>query len=214
MEGTILKSQRFRHPAQATLSKFWRLTRSNDPGKACATLRDAQHALEDVDKRTSANVGANSAWAKSVLSTSYLQAGELLDGAVMPLFQEVWRIVGNDLNTTNFNAKVDQVAEFFFAAYSYQGKATGSKVSEAATTYVDGEHGKLFVCTVILCKQAAPYQQHRCLQVHASCCGSCVFEIAANFDRQDFQRHFSCGIATYFPHCACNVWKLHSAACA
>ncbi len=75
----------------------------------------------------------------------------------MPLFQEVWKIVGHDLKATSFTAKVDQVAETIFAAYSYQGKATGSKVSEAATTYVDGERGKLLVCTVILCKQAAPY---------------------------------------------------------
>ena len=44
-----------------------------------------------------------------------------------------------------------------FAAYSYQGRATVSKVSKAATTYVDRERGKLFVCTVILCQQAAPY---------------------------------------------------------
>ncbi|KAL0053929.1 hypothetical protein WJX82_001314 [Trebouxia sp. C0006] len=83
-------------------------------------------------------------WAQTVHGPNpyfapYLQAGELPDGAVVPLFQEVWRIVGNDLNTTNFTAKVDQVSETIFAAYSYQGKATGSKVSEAATTYVDGE---------------------------------------------------------------------------
>ncbi len=142
-------------------------------------------------------------WAQTVHGPNpyfapYLQAGELPDGAVVPLFQEVWRIVGNDLNTTNFTAKVDQVSETIFAAYSYQGKATGSKVSEAATTYVDGERGKLFVCTVILCStDGCKYMPH--------VVGSCVFEIAANFDHQDLQRHFSCGIASYFPHCACNV---------
>lgn len=156
MKGTILKSQLFRHQTQAILPNFWKpITRSDDPGKACATLPDAQHALEDVGKRTSVNL-AQTAHGPNPYIAPYLQAGELPDGAVMPLFHEVWRIVGNDLNTANFTAKVDQVAETIFAAYSYQGKATGSKVSEAATTYVDGQPGKLPVCTVILRKQA-PY---------------------------------------------------------
>ena len=97
------------------------------------------------------------AWAQTVRGPNpyfapYLQAGDLPDGVVMPLFQEVWRIVGNDLNTTNFTVKVDQVSETIFAAYSYQGKATGSRVSDAAPTYVDGQLGELFVGTVILTK--------------------------------------------------------------
>lgn len=83
-------------------------------------------------------------WAQTVHGPNpffapYLQAGELPDGTVMPLFQEVWRIVGNDLNATNFTAKVDQVAETIFAAYSYQGKATGFRVSDAAPIHVDGQ---------------------------------------------------------------------------
>jgi len=34
----------------------------------------------------------------------------------MPLFQEVWKIVGHDLNATTFTAKVDQVAETVFCS--------------------------------------------------------------------------------------------------
>ncbi len=109
----------------------------------------------------------------------YLQAGELPDSAVMPLFQEVWRIIGNDLDTTNFAAKVDQVSETIFAAYSYQGKATGSRVSDAAPTYVDGQLGELFVCTVILCKNASLSQQHACLPVDDQVTLVPVFKIAA-----------------------------------
>ena len=93
----------------------------------------------------------------------------------MPLFQEVWRIVGNDFNATNFTARVDQVAETIFAAYSYQGKAPGFRVSDAAPTHVDGQLGELFVCTVILCIHVSVYQQHDCLSVNASSCSDfCV----------------------------------------
>ncbi len=84
----------------------------------------------------------------------------------MPLFQEVWKIVGHDLKATSFTAKVDQVAETIFAAYSYQGKATGSRVSEAAlSNYIIMLMGSLVGCLSALssCAKASLYQQHRCL---------------------------------------------------
>jgi len=141
----------------------------------------------------------------------YLQAGELPDSAVMPLFQEVWRIIGNDLNATNFTAKVDQVSETIFAAYSYQGKATGSRVSDAAPTYVDGQLGELFVCTVILCKNASLSQQHACLPVDASShIGSCVQDGC-----KALWCHFCCiaGIDGSKLCMQCLVVTMHSAAC-
>ncbi len=71
----------------------------------------------------------------------YLRPGELPDGAVMPLFQEVWRIIGYQLTVPNFTAKVDQVSETIFAAYSFHGQATGSMASTAALTQLDGQLG-------------------------------------------------------------------------
>jgi hypothetical protein len=113
-------------------------------------------------------------WAQTVHGPNpyfapYLQAGELPDGTVMPRFQEIWRIVGNELNATNFTVKVDQVSGTVFAAYSYQENATAesSRVSYAAATHAHGQLGELFVCTVILCKHVSVYQQHGCLSVNA-----------------------------------------------
>ena len=49
MKGTILSLQLFRNRTQAILPRLQRLiARSNDPGKACAALPGAQHALDDV----------------------------------------------------------------------------------------------------------------------------------------------------------------------
>jgi len=148
-------------------------------------------------------------WAQTVhgpnpyLAPYLLQEGELPDGAVMPRFHEIWRIVGNDLNATNFTAKVDYVSETIFAAYSYQGKATGSRVSYAAATHVDGQLRELFVCTVILCKHVCVYQRHGCLSVHASSrsdvCSRQLQSPMATFQLLHCQR---LAVLCY----ACNAW--------
>lgn len=71
----------------------------------------------------------------------YLAPGELPDGTLMPLFQEIWRVMGSQLMTTNFTAKVDQVSKTIFAAYSYHGQAMALVVSKAAPTQLDGHPG-------------------------------------------------------------------------
>ena len=158
-------------------------------------------------------------WAQTVhgpnpFFASYLQAGELPDGTVMPLFQEVWRIVGNDLNATNFTAKVDQVAETIFAAYSYQGKATGFRVSDAAPTHFDGQLGELIVCTVILCIHVSVYQQHDCLSVNASSRSDfCVLDSCKTL-RRTFD--ISCCIVKIAGSTSCIQWlvvTMQSAIC-
>ena len=71
----------------------------------------------------------------------YLKPGELPDDARMPLFQEVWRIIGYRMNEPNVTARVKRVAEGIFAAYSYHGQVTMSIVSMPAPTHLDGHLG-------------------------------------------------------------------------
>lgn len=93
--------------------------------------------LYPLQVRTQNTQGANPYFA------AYLLPGELADGSLMPLFQEVWRVMGYQLTASNFTTKVSQVSQDIFAAYSYHGEATGLTVSAAAPTYVDDQPGAL-----------------------------------------------------------------------
>ena len=79
----------------------------------------------------------------------YLKSGELPDGAVMPLFHEIWTVIGGGLTNPNFTAQVDLVTPSIFSQYSYHGLATSIAVAAAAPTYLDGELGML-ACSVLM----------------------------------------------------------------
>ena len=73
----------------------------------------------------------------------YLKPGEIPDGATIPLFHEVWTIMGSDLTDPNFTAQVDLAATQIFSSH-FPTKATGSSAGVAAPTYLDGLPGKAF----------------------------------------------------------------------
>lgn len=75
----------------------------------------------------------------------YLKPGEIPDGVTIPLFHEVWTIMGSDLTNPNFTAQVDIVATQIFSEH-FPTRATGSYVGVAAPTYLDGHPGKAFKC--------------------------------------------------------------------
>ena len=70
----------------------------------------------------------------------YLKPGEIPDGVTIPLFHEVWTIMGSGLTTPNFTAQVDIVATQIFSEH-FPTRATGSSVGVAAPTLLDGHAG-------------------------------------------------------------------------
>ena len=160
-ESAILASHMCRNRMEAILPRLQRsAARLSGPGKACATLPGAQHPPDDFSKGTSANVRANSEWPEFVFCTISLgrtASWQHCYASFPRSLEDCW----HDLNATSFTAKVDQVAETNFAAYSYQGKATGSKVSEAAlSNYIIMLMGSLVGCLSALssCAKASLYQ--------------------------------------------------------
>ena len=80
----------------------------------------------------------------------YLKPGELPDGAVMPLFHEIWTVIGGGLTNPNFTAQVNLVAPSIFSQYSYHGLATSTAVAIGAPTYLDGKLGMLASSVIVL----------------------------------------------------------------
>lgn len=72
----------------------------------------------------------------------YLKPDELPDGALMPLFNEIWTVIGSGLSHPNFTKQVDLVATGIFSQYSFHGEAVGTEIGIAAPTYLDGNPGK------------------------------------------------------------------------
>ncbi len=75
----------------------------------------------------------------------YLKPGEIPDGVTIPLFHEVWTIMGSDLTNPNFTAQVNIAATLIFSEH-FPTRAVGSSVGVAAPTYLDGQPGKAFKC--------------------------------------------------------------------
>ena len=73
----------------------------------------------------------------------YLEPGELPDGATLPLFHEIWTVMGSGLTSLNFTTQVDLVSTGIFSQYSFQGNATGLDIALAAPTYLDDKLGRL-----------------------------------------------------------------------
>lgn len=68
----------------------------------------------------------------------YLKPGEIPDGVTIPLFHEVWTIMGSDLTNPNFTAQVNIAATQIFSEH-FPTRAVGSSVGVAAPTYLDGQ---------------------------------------------------------------------------
>ena len=72
----------------------------------------------------------------------YLLPGELPDGRTKELFREEWRIIGHQLDTSDFTDKVAEVSKTIYSAYSYHGHLHSLAVSTAAPTMLDGQAGE------------------------------------------------------------------------
>ena len=107
----------------------------------------------------------------------YLHTGELPDGSLMPLFSEVWRIMGYQLMQPNFTAQVDKVSQSIFAVYHYHGQATGVTVSTAAPVYLGGQPGKMtwlyMLCRLHHAVNVISIVQQT-LETPSACCANCI----------------------------------------
>lgn len=71
----------------------------------------------------------------------------------MPLFPEIWTVMGAGLSHPNFTQQVDLVAISIFSQYSFHGQVTGTEAGVAAPVYLDGMLGAPACLVPLVCIQ-------------------------------------------------------------